>query len=262
MTYVELGRLTAPEASALADDAVGVVAVGAVEQHGPHLPLATDGLITEELVRRAARRVSEPVVVAPVVATGLSAHHAAFGGTITLAPDVLAGLIAAHVAGFSRMGVRRVALLSAHGGNFGALLEIARGHREDGADVHAYGDFGRFLAVMANAGRAAGLDAPETDSHAGAYETSMVLAIAGPEAVREHDTVEGYVANEPGWLDRMARDGVHALSANGVIGRPAGASAEAGERALDALAGEIGTWLIVTFSLHACGAAGTGAGGG
>lgn len=256
MTFVDLRRLTSPQAAALDASTVGVVQVGACEQHGPHLPLATDDLITEALVRDAAERVVEPVVVAPLVAVGLSDHHAAFAGTVTLSRATLLSVVDAHVAAFARMGVRRVALLSAHGGNFAALGDAAAG--ASGAEVRAYADFARFLATMAQAGRAAGLDAPATDSHAGAYETSMVLALEGEGAVGEFAAVEGYVAGEEGWLDRVA-GGVQALSPTGVLGRPAGATAGVGVRILDALGEEIAGWLARTFGLAARATAGAGA---
>jgi creatinine amidohydrolase len=250
VTYVDLRSITSAEASALPAGAIGVVQVGALEQHGPHLPLCTDDLITEALVQGVAERVAVPLVVAPLIAVGLSDHHAAFPGTVTVRRSVFDGLLEAHVAGFERMGVRRVALLSAHGGNFRALGELAE--RLGGADleVRAYADFGRFLEVMATAGREAGLDAPATDSHAGAYETSMVLAIAGAGAVRPYDAVEGYTAGEEGWLERLQRDGVGALSEIGVVGRPAGASADAGRRELDALSDEIARWLVAAFAVR------------
>jgi creatinine amidohydrolase len=250
VTFVDLGSLTSPETSALAGDAIGVVQVGAVEQHGPHLPLRTDCLITEAVVRGAAERVAEPVVVAPLIPAGLSGHHIRFPGTVTLRRDVFDGVIEAHIEVFARMGVRGVALLSAHGGNFAALADIAAASLVSGVDVHAYGDFMRFLQVMAAAGRGAGLDPPETDSHAGAFETSMVLALAGDLVAADVGSVDGYTAAEPGWLARMQSDGVDALSSTGVIGRPAGATAVAGEREIAALADEIAGWLVTTFGLH------------
>ncbi|MEA2246724.1 MAG: creatinine amidohydrolase [Solirubrobacteraceae bacterium] len=255
MTYADLGALTSPESAALAGEAVGVVQVGAVEQHGPHLPLRTDCLITEAVVRGVAARVEEPLVVAPLIAAGLSEHHVRFPGTVTLAREVFDGVVEAHIAAFARIGVRRVALLSCHGGNFRALGEIAAASLISGVDVHAYSDFERFLQVMAAAGRQAGLDPPETDSHAGAFETSMVLTLAGADAVRDLDSVDGYTAAEPGWLQRMTSDGVDALSATGVIGRPAGATATAGRREIDALCEEIAGWLTTTFGLRPVGGA-------
>ena len=66
---------------------LGLIPTGAVEQHGPHLPLATDSLVAAELGRRIAERLIEPVVVAPVIPGG-SAHHVGFPGTVTLTEEV------------------------------------------------------------------------------------------------------------------------------------------------------------------------------
>jgi creatinine amidohydrolase len=145
--------------------------------------------------------------------------------------------------------VVRVALFSAHAGNFAALRTFAERGGHGALEVRAYGDAERLLAVLARAGREAGLDAPGTDSHAGAYETSLVLSLLGEDRVREFDSIEGYTAGEPGWLERLAAEGVEQLSPNGVIGRPRGANAAAGSRILEALSAELAGWLIEVFGL-------------
>jgi creatinine amidohydrolase len=249
MSYVDLRYLTSPEVWALGPDAVGVVQVGALEQHGPHLPLGTDSFMTEALVRMAAERVEEPVLVAPMIHAGRSDHHLAFRGTISVPGDAFERVLEAYSAGFAAAGVRRVALISAHAGNFGALQGFVEAQGASPVHVRAYNDFERFLSVMAQAAREAGLEAPETDSHAGAYETSVILSLLGHDHVRDFADVGGYTAAEPGWLKRLGREGIENLSANGVIGRPAGANAAAGARILDALAGELAGWLIETFRL-------------
>lgn len=249
MSLVDLRHLSSPQAAALAREAIGVVMVGAVEQHGPHLPLGTDSFITNALVRGVADLVAVDVVAAPPVFVGRSDHHLTFPGTVSLPPDVMNGVLGAHVAGLVGLGLARVALFSAHGGNFAALGAFAEGYRGP-ARVRAYADFGRFLAVMARAGADAGLVAPATDSHAGAYETSMVLALLGPGAVDDFSDVQGYTAAEEGWLERLQTGRIEDLSPTGVIGRPDGANAEAGRRILDALAAELADWMTGAFALE------------
>jgi creatinine amidohydrolase/Fe(II)-dependent formamide hydrolase-like protein len=246
MSHVDLRHVTSAEVARFGPAAVGVLQVGATEQHGPHLPIGTDAFITEALVRTAAERVQEPVLVAPLINVGRSDHHLSFTGTISVPADVFDGLLEAHHRAFAAAGVSRVALVSAHAGNFAALRAFADRH---GPDVQAYDDLGRFLAVMGEAAREVGLHPPQTDSHAGAYETSIILSLLGPAHVREFADVEGYTAAEPGWLERIGREGIAALSPSGVIGRPAGASAPAGLRILDALAAELAGWLTQTFRL-------------
>jgi creatinine amidohydrolase len=247
VTLVELARLTSPAAAGLGADAVGVVAVGALEQHGPHLPLGTDTTITDAVVRGAAERVREPVVVAPTFALGVSDHHVAFPGTVTVSPEILGAIIDAQVAGFARMGVRRVALLSLHGGNFPAFA--AADHSLDGVDVHAYDRFDRVLEVMAGAARQAGLDAPDCDSHAGAYETSLVLHLLGDDAVRDTGAETGLRHAPADWLARLRAHGIVDLSSDGVLGDPGLATAAAGRAILAALVAEMTSWLVAAFGL-------------
>jgi creatinine amidohydrolase len=249
MSYVELRYLTSAEASSFGGEAVGLIQVGATEQHGPHLPIGTDSVMTAAIVRAAAEQLEEPLLVAPLIEVGRSDHHLSFPGTISVPEGAFQELLAAHAEAFAAAGVVRVALFSAHAGNFAALQAFAGRDDRGALDVRAYADAARFLAVLARAGGEAGLDAPATDSHAGAYETSVMLELLGGDRVRSFDSVEGYTADEPGWLGRLGSEGIERLSANGVIGRPRGANAAAGARILEALATELSGWLIEAFRL-------------
>ena len=100
--------LTWPDAKEM-QDAIGLIPTGAVEQHGPHLPLATDCFIAEELARRIAESFDEQVVVAPMLPGGLSSHHLAFPGTVTLSEETFGAVLDAYVAAFERIGIRRIA---------------------------------------------------------------------------------------------------------------------------------------------------------
>jgi creatinine amidohydrolase len=246
MSFVALGELTWADAAELRerDEVVGLIPTGAIEQHGPHLPLATDFLIAEQLARAVAEALPVPVVVAPVLAGGLSDHHLAFPGTVTLSRDVFGGWVDAQVAAFERMGIGRVAVFSAHGGNFAFLGELAARHAEHGgaARVIAYDDLLGFVEVMDEAARSLGLEAPETDVHAGALETSVAL-MAFPTLVRDFAEVEGYTTAEDGWMERIWRDGLDALAASGVLGDPRLATAEAGRAVFDALVRELAGWI-------------------
>jgi creatinine amidohydrolase len=135
VALVELERLTWPAAQQLGDDAVGLVALGATEQHGPHLPLGMDTEIARALVRGLAASLREPVVVAPVISCGLSDHHVDFPGTISLSGEAVAAVLDGYVQGFARMGIARVGLISGHGGNFAFLGEYAAGCAERDPDL-------------------------------------------------------------------------------------------------------------------------------
>jgi creatinine amidohydrolase len=214
-----------------------------MEQHGPHLPLSTDCLIAAELARRMAASLLEHVVVAPVVPGGLSGHHVEFPGTVDLPEPVFRGALDAYVAGFLRVGINRVAIFSAHGGNFGFLgrYEEEQAGRDD-LRLIGYESFARYFEAMFAGARRGGLDPVACDAHAGVIETSQILAI-DPQLVRDFDGIEGYVAAEPDYLETVLSDGLRSVSDTGILGNPAGATAAAGNEILAALASELSRWM-------------------
>jgi creatinine amidohydrolase len=242
MTFVALETLTWPEAERLgAEGATGLVALASLEQHGPHLPLATDSLIAERVARDVAERLPGPVAVAPVVRGGLSTHHLGFPGTVTVPPEAYRGFVVSALEGLERMGVEKLALFSWHGGNFGFVGEVVEGWQGE-ARLAGYSDLGGFFDLLIAAARSAGLPVPDTDIHAGGLETSMMLA-AFPEQVRNFEHVVGYTAAEPGWRDRIFTDGIRAVSESGVLGALAGANAAAGEAVFAAAADELAAFF-------------------
>ncbi|MGG1596697.1 creatininase family protein [Paenibacillus naphthalenovorans] len=253
MSFVELKYLTSSEARAVGQDrgAVGLIPIGALEQHGPHLPLVTDSALAEVLAAEVAARCREPIVVTPTIMAGLSEHHADFPGTVTLGPVTLGAVIQAYITALKRMGLTRIGLFSFHGGNFRFLGKYAAGCSSiwPGMQVAAYTDFRRFLHVMFQAGVKAGLKLASTDSHAGAIETSLALHVMGEHRVRAFEAVTGYTAGEAGWLEAIETKGVQAISPSGVFGTPGGANAGAGKVILNALSEEVAVWLKDAFKL-------------
>ncbi len=249
MSYVELASLTWPEAEVLEKErAIGLIPTAALEQHGPHLPLATDSLIADVLGRQVAERIEVPVVVAPVLRGGLSTHHLAFPGTVSIAEAAFRDVILAYVEGLERMGVREIAVFSTHGGNFAFLGRLAAEHANPRVRLVVYDDLMRYVDVMVAAARSVGLETSATDIHAGGLETSQALH-AFPELVRSTEGVTGYTAAEEGWLEKIFVDGIRSLSESGVLGDPAGASAAAGAAIFDALADELASWIAEAFGV-------------
>jgi creatinine amidohydrolase len=253
MGLVQLADLTWPDAEELGDrgDVVGLIPTGALEQHGPHLPLGTDFFAADALARAVAEWLPVPVVVTPVSTAGLSDHHLAFPGTVSVSRETFRGWIEAHIAGFERMGIRRIAIFSGHGGNFAFIGELAKEYSEKASAtrVIAYDDLLGFVRVMDEAARTCGLEAPPTDVHAGALETSFALAHFQAGLVRDFAGVEGYTAAEDGWMERIWSDGLGALTSSGVLGDPTGATAEAGEAIFDALTAEVAGWISREFEI-------------
>src|SRR6185437_12582637 len=109
------------------EEAIVIVPVGSLEQHGPHLPVEIDSLLGEAVALRTARLVAEreKVVVLPMLWTGLSEHHMSFGGTITLDFPTFFKMIRCVCESVVRHGFRRIVLLNGHGGNDNALRVAA-----------------------------------------------------------------------------------------------------------------------------------------
>jgi creatinine amidohydrolase len=248
MSWVELQNLTWPEAERLGAEATaGLVTLASLEQHGPHLPLATDSLLGERLAREVAERLPGRIAVTPVIRGGLSTHHLGFAGSVTVPPDAYRALVVSYLEGLERMGIGKIGVWSSHGGNFGFVRELAAEYAGE-ARLAGYSDLSRFVEVMLEAAGATGLHAPETDVHAGGLETSMMLA-EYPELVRPFDRIEGYTAAEPGWLDRLFVEGIRPISESGVLGDLTGANAGAGEAIFGALADELAAFFVRELEL-------------
>ncbi|TWG08158.1 mycofactocin biosynthesis peptidyl-dipeptidase MftE [Saccharopolyspora dendranthemae] len=208
---MNLGDTAWPE---LGEPRLLAVPVGATEQHGPHLPCTVDTDIAIALCERLAEQ--RDVVVAPAVAYGSSGEHAAFPGTLSLGQRATELLLVEL--GRSADAFAGVVLVSCHGGNAGPVRRAVRLLRDEGRKVLAWSPSG-----------------PADDSHAGRTETSAMLALR-PHAVRLERAEAGNTEPLPALLDRLRAGGTAAVSDNGVLGDPRGASGAEGRRILKAWA--------------------------
>jgi creatinine amidohydrolase len=178
MPAPELARLTWRDAGeALLRARVALVPVGATEQHGPHMTLDTDTAIAEAFARRLGNALGDDALIMPTIPMGMSEHHLAFAGTMTLRASTLMGLIHDVVASCARNGVKRIVLINGHGGNIDPLRLVAREAARDGvAEVASI-----MWAVLA-ADLIRDRAATPYHSHACDIETSVAMAIA-PQAV-------------------------------------------------------------------------------
>lgn len=230
MGAIELDQLAWPEVKAELSrgrDTV-VVAFGATEQHGPHLPLSTDALLGDHLARRVADRLD--AFVAPTVRIGCSEHHLEFPGTLSLSEDTFHRLVADIVRSLVRGGFRRVVLLPTHGGNFAPLAAALKQlDVTEGVEIRALTDLGVLFAVAQTGAAEHDVPAGEGGLHAGEWETSMLMSIH-PELVHLERGQAGYTGDMEEAMGAIFAGGVHSVAANGVIGDPARASAEHGAR--------------------------------
>jgi mycofactocin system creatininase family protein len=189
-----------------------VVPVGSLEQHGPHLPLDTDTRIAVAVARRACRGRAG-VALAPALPVGASGEHAAFPGTLSIGAEALTACLI-ELGRHASLHWPALLLVNGHGGNVTAVEAAVGRLRYEGRACLAW------HAAL-----------PEGDAHAGRSETSVMLALA-PGAVRLDAAERGDVRPLGEILPLLRERGVRAVSANGVLGDPVGASAAEGEHLL------------------------------
>lgn len=235
-------ELTTREIEALdGTGAIAVLPVAAVEQHGPHLPLATDTIIVDGLVDELVRRASDapPVLVLPTQAIGHSLEHERYAGTLSVSAETLLAAWLDIARGVARAGTRKLVLLNSHGGQR-SLVDLAA--------VRLRAELG-MLAVRASyfaLGLPDGLfDADELANgiHGGEVETSLIMHLR-PDLVRDAERrdfggLAGAMRERYTWLGPerpvgfgwMSQD----LDPSGVCGNAARADAERGRQLLEHL---------------------------
>lgn len=173
--------------SGLAAQTVAILPVGAVEQHGPHLPLKVDTALVEGVVDAALPLMAAdvPVLVLPTQAIGLSLEHQDYAGTLSLSPATLLAVWAELGVCVARAGVKKLLIFNAHGGNVSSMDIVARQLRmQCGLLVYHCSWFN--LPQPAGVNEAFSAHEHRFGVHGGETETSMMLHLA-PELVRmEH----------------------------------------------------------------------------
>ena len=247
----QLANLTWTDVAAMEKDpGLVILPVGAIEQHGPHLPLITDTLLATQVLERTLSQLPPEVRawVLPPLNYGKSMEHVGFPGTLSLSTETLLAVLHDIAASVSDAGFRRLAFFNGHGGNMAVLDAAAR-------DIRA-----RTGLLCFSLHPSLYVDPPFEISeeerrygfHAGELETSLMLAIA-PELVHtdralrhipsfdDGDTpLHFFGAASAAWLTRD-------WSPSGVFGDATLGSAEKGEQLLTAAVSRL-SGLITTLS--------------
>jgi len=238
----------AVEAAARRVGSTVVLPIGAVEQHGPHLPLGTDGCFADSVLDLVLKQLPAelPIWRLPLQSYGFSPEHTGFPGTVSLSAELLLGLLEAVGEAVAAAGFERLVLFNGHGGQIALLQVAARQIRRRWPQLAVLPWFiwsgpPQLLDSIPEPERSQGL-------HGGRGETSLMMALR-PELVGPLPAAA--MAEEPpsglslegavpcAWISRE-------LSANGVVGDPSGAHPGEGAALLEGL---VAGWLQLFTSL-------------
>jgi creatinine amidohydrolase/Fe(II)-dependent formamide hydrolase-like protein len=226
-----LGELTWPEAEKRFKEVdVVLLPVGAIEQHGPHLPLDTDAFDAGYLALQVAEACSSPKpLVLPLIPYGVSYHHEDFSGTISISPDTLAQMVYEIGMSAAHQGITKLVIINGHGGNSPALHFAAQMINRD-AHIFTCVDTGESSDTDIDA-----MAETPNDVHAGEIETSTTLAIR-PALVRLQAAKKFIPRFSSRYLNFTSKRSVgwyahtSRISPTGVLGDPTKASREKGRR--------------------------------
>jgi len=216
---------------------IAVLPVAATEQHGPHLPTGVDAVIGRAYVARvkALLPADAPVTFLPLQDVGVSAEHTAYPGTLTVSAETAIRAWTEIGDSVARAGVRKLVIVTSHGGNVPTIGIVARDLRvKHGMLVVtcAWQNFGYPDGLFADAEVRHGI-------HGGAVETSLMLAAARdlvrsgeaanavPATVGMERAYTWLRASRPAGLAWMTQD----INPTGAVGDATAASAERGEAA-------------------------------
>ncbi len=215
-----------------------VLILAATEQHGPHLPLATDRLIGEFFARKLHDMMPEKVLVLPAIAVGCSDHHMKYSGTLSLTHDHFAGQVSDIIRSVIQHRFKKILLLNSHGGNQGIGQVVTEKLGCQFPEVHF---------VLASWWQIAVPELQEITEtgmggvgHGGEFETSLMMLIA-PDLVVEEKIpqksniptfkwAEGDMLRAP---EAIYYRPFHKMTTTGIFGNPTTASADQGKRIAD-----------------------------
>ncbi len=243
MDYGELTSRMIPEQL----KKVVVLPIGSLEQHGHHLPMLTDSLINDEIIRRVKLEIGDEALFLPLLWVGASDHHLGLPGAVSASNDTYTQLIVEMVESLIRHGFRRILLFNSHGGNGGpannAIFQLQMKYREKRDLWLALASWFQIAASQI-----AAIDSLQQKhvSHACELETSMILAIR-PELVRME---QAHGANIPFPSDFWSADSsgnsrvsvartFEQTSRTGALGHPELATPEKGEALFRVAAREV-----------------------
>ncbi|MEU4286577.1 creatininase family protein [Kribbella sp. NPDC026596] len=218
---------------------LAIIPVGAQEQHGGGMAMSTDTVRAVGVADRVAERLAGRAVVAPVVPYGVSPHHLAFAGTMSLSPATFMSIVRDVIASLHTHGWRQFLVITGHGGNNAALSVLAQEYVRSDL-TFAWTPITSVVSDLIT-------DVSAVHGHAGEAETAQMLYLA-PELVQADRLERGATSLDelttPARLSRQARGprlsvGFDAYHKRGVLGDPRRATAENGRLLVETAADRI-----------------------
>jgi len=249
MTDFRFGVHTRERLNAFARDGYAVIVpLAATEQHGPHLPVRTDtlicGRICEEAVRIASAEDEAKLLLAPTLSIGCSEHHLEFGGTISFSPTLYLQMLLDIGRSLYESGFKRIIFLNGHGGNEWQMQQAAT---DIALRYPVWTAAGSYWNIADKALRQAGAgEFGFVPGHAGAFETSIVMALSADEVINNRRP-SGHRPMSPGTEGmtnvNIGRKGL-LTGFGGVTDSSEAASKESGLRYVRAITEAVAQWLI------------------
>jgi creatinine amidohydrolase len=207
-----------------------IIGVGSTEQHGPHLPTQTDGLVADIVINLIAKKLGN-ALQALTIKVGCSEHHIAFPGTISLKHSTLKAIIQDYTESLQNHGFENIIFIPTHGGNFKPIKEVVNEiqNKYPNIKIDAYTDLMGFVDYQNNIAEGLNITKEEAGAHAGEVETSQMLVLA-EKLVKKERFQTGYlgVLSEEE-VEMLFKKGMLSLTKIGVIGDPTKASKKNGK---------------------------------
>lgn len=228
-------QLTSLELSKIAKNTPVILTMAATEQHGKHLPLATDRLIGEHFVNELHKAIPDKLLVLPSISIGCSSHHMDFSGTLTISHDTFIRQVEDIVKSVIQHGFTNIILLNSHGGNqaVGQVLVEKLGYDNPTTNIImvTWWKLASDALFTLNESGKGGV------GHAGEFETSLMLLIA-PHLVHPDKIEKGKHTKTFSWSEGDMLRGAKAsyyrstkeMTTNGVFGNPEYGTLEKGKQ--------------------------------
>jgi creatinine amidohydrolase len=240
---VNLGQLTREQVQEAAKEGLAILPIGAVEQHGPHLPLNTDYFIVERLSHLVGERLQQDFAayVCPALPYGNSHHHFPYPA-LSLTSQTLISVLKDLVGSLALIGFKQIFILNSHGGNDEAIRIVTRdAAREHGISIGAASYWTLAWDALHSFFKELELPIGRVPGHAGGFETSLMLAMAEKLVHMDHrpphrtDIIPPKDIKQRVYIQRPG----NSVGENGYSDDSRHASRAIGEKALDIVVAEV-----------------------